>query len=314
MNKIETMMDIACPCCLNKVQLGVDQLICLECQRTYELIEGIPIMLKKEVFESNEFFEGLKKEYIKNLYNQISKSLNESLVARISQFLNFGYVQNESKHYSHPYFMNHVFNKNSIRLLGEVIGDIDLNNKDVIDVGCGRGGDIAILNKLFEPNKIIGLDISYENIAFCKKTVRKSNTFFVVGDAESLPFFSSSFDVVVNIESSLNYPNVNDFFQGVYRLLKTGGHFLYADSIPVADIQTRESYLLNLGFQMTRITNATSNILLSIEENAKRSVYSMDNNGELNLNDFLALPGSEKYQVLHEGSSAYMIYHFYKSP
>jgi hypothetical protein len=36
---------------------------------------------------------------------------------------------------------------------------------------------------------------------------------------------------VINIESSHSYPNVAAFYAGVYRVLRAGGVFLYADTV-----------------------------------------------------------------------------------
>ena len=49
------------------------------------------------------------------------------------------------------------------------------------------------------------------------------------GDAENLPFPDQSFDAVINIESSHCYPRFPRFLAEVARVLRPGGHFLYAD-------------------------------------------------------------------------------------
>src|ERR1700690_3091246 len=49
------------------------------------------------------------------------------------------------------------------------------------------------------------------------------------GDAENLPFEKNTFDVVINVEASHCYPNFPRFLSEVARVLRHGGHFLYAD-------------------------------------------------------------------------------------
>jgi len=44
-----------------------------------------------------------------------------------------------------------------------------------------------------------------------------------------LPFPDARFDAVVNVEASHCYPDLPLFFSEVRRVLKPGGHFLYAD-------------------------------------------------------------------------------------
>jgi ubiquinone/menaquinone biosynthesis C-methylase UbiE len=53
---------------------------------------------------------------------------------------------------------------------------------------------------------------------------------FVQGDAQNLPFPDESFDAVVNVEASHQYPDFPGFLAEVTRVLRPGGHFLYTDS------------------------------------------------------------------------------------
>jgi ubiquinone/menaquinone biosynthesis C-methylase UbiE len=52
---------------------------------------------------------------------------------------------------------------------------------------------------------------------------------FVQGNAENLPFPGQSFDAVMNVQASLSYPSLPRFLAEVARILRPGGHFLYAD-------------------------------------------------------------------------------------
>ena len=98
-----------------------------------------------------------------------------------------------------------------MRLALELIGDTDLQDRAVLDVGCGRGGTVALMVERFGA-KATRVDLAPEAIAFCRKT--HANARFEVGDAEHLPFDDGTFDVVTNIESSHTYPNLRAFFAG----------------------------------------------------------------------------------------------------
>jgi 23S rRNA C2498 (ribose-2'-O)-methylase RlmM len=79
----------------------------------------------------------------------------------------------------------------------------------------------------------------------------------------------------------------------------------------------REQFLENLGFVIVRNTDATSNILLSLEESSNRSFLAdrFRNKSEQRLylnEDFLALPGGKKYRLLKDGTLLYKIYHLRK--
>lgn len=51
----------------------------------------------------------------------------------------------------------------------------------------------------------------------------------VTGDAHDLPFKPSSFDIVINIESSHLYRNPQLFFDECSRVLSKGGHLCWTD-------------------------------------------------------------------------------------
>ena len=76
---------------------------------------------------------------------------------------------------------------------------------------------------------MIGLDMSEQAIAHCRKTHNVSNLSFQQGDAERLPFPDKTFDVVLNVESSHCYGSAAQFFREVSRVLKDGGTFFWQD-------------------------------------------------------------------------------------
>ena len=56
-----------------------------------------------------------------------------------------------------------------------------------------------------------------------------SNTKFLVGDSENLPFAEESFDAVICSNSFHHYPNPQDFFNSAYRVLRKGGRLVLRD-------------------------------------------------------------------------------------
>jgi ubiquinone/menaquinone biosynthesis C-methylase UbiE len=107
----------------------------------------------------------------------------------------------------------------------------DWAGKHVLEISSGRGGGAAYLHRCFKPEQYTGLDLSNTAVAFCQRyhTNGKSDLIFVTGKACRLPFDDYEFDIVLNIEASLHYPDIPGFLSEVVRVLKPGGYFLYAD-------------------------------------------------------------------------------------
>src|SRR5262249_54145330 len=160
-------------------------------------------------------------------YDGVTAQLDSTVFGDLSFFLNYGYAPNLSPQFSRVELPKHYINKNSVRLVLEVIGDCDLDGRRLLDVGCGRGGTVHVVNDFFRPASITGLDLLPAAIDFCRRTHRCPAASFEQGDAEQLPFADASFDVVTNLESSHGYPNIRQFYSEVYRVLTAGGHFLY---------------------------------------------------------------------------------------
>jgi ubiquinone/menaquinone biosynthesis C-methylase UbiE len=124
-----------------------------------------------------------------------------------------------------------------IQLYHRVASATDLAGREVLEVGSGRGGGASYLARYHRPAKITGADFSPQAVALCQnRHVAVPNLAFTVGDAEQLPFPAAAFDVVVNVESSHCYGQIEKFFAEAARVLRPGGHFLYTDFRPAADV------------------------------------------------------------------------------
>ena len=99
---------------------------------------------------------------------------------------------------------------------------------DVLDCGCGTGPIIQLLHEKYPEKHYVGLDLTPEmiNVAQAKKL---SNTEFLVGDSENLPFENESFDVVICTNSFHHYPNPQAFFDSVKRCLRPNGRLILRD-------------------------------------------------------------------------------------
>ncbi len=99
---------------------------------------------------------------------------------------------------------------------------------DLLDCGCGTGPMISLLYEK-DPNKhYTGIDITPKMIEV-GKAKKLSGVDWVVGDCEKLPFSDDSFDVVICSNSFHHYPNPQDFFNSVQRILRPGGRLILQD-------------------------------------------------------------------------------------
>jgi SAM-dependent methyltransferase len=105
----------------------------------------------------------------------------------------------------------------------------------VVDVGCGAGMDLMLAARAVGPSgKAIGVDMT-ESMAERARAAAGALGFTHVdvraGDALDLPVDSASADVVIT-NGVLNLaPDKRQAFGEVFRVLKPGGQFLYADII-----------------------------------------------------------------------------------
>tara|TARA_R110002072_G_scaffold162687_3_gene314839 strand:- start:29233 stop:30084 length:852 start_codon:yes stop_codon:yes gene_type:complete len=117
-----------------------------------------------------------------------------------------------------------------VQLYEQVVGSIDLEGKDVVEVGSGRGGGARYFARTHRPKHVVGVDFSKSAVKLCRQTHGDvANLEFVAGDAEALPLEDASCDVLINVESSHCYGDVDKFFAEAMRVLRSAGHFALAD-------------------------------------------------------------------------------------
>jgi ubiquinone/menaquinone biosynthesis C-methylase UbiE len=117
----------------------------------------------------------------------------------------------------------------AIQLYDHVVDGVALKGRDVLEVGCGRGGGAAYISRTFHPRAMVGLDRTAASIRFARRHFAScANLRFIEGDAHALPFDDNSFDAVVNVESAQHYRDMDRFLGEAHRVLRPGGHFLIA--------------------------------------------------------------------------------------
>lgn len=123
----------------------------------------------------------------------------------------------------------------------------DWSEKEVLEVGSGRGGGAVYLVTRLEPRSYQGVDLSAGAVRFCQERHSRPGLSFSQGNAEDLPFPDQSFDVVINLESSHCYPRMPSFLGEVRRVLRPQGYLLLADFRRKAGMAQLQEYLGNSG-------------------------------------------------------------------
>lgn len=99
---------------------------------------------------------------------------------------------------------------------------------DLLDCGCGPAPMLTLLHEKYPEKHFTGIDLTPEMIEVAKSK-NMQDVKLVVGDCEKLPFEDASFDAVICCHSFHHYPNVQDFFDSVYRVLRPGGRLVLRD-------------------------------------------------------------------------------------
>jgi SAM-dependent methyltransferase len=248
------------------------------------------------------------KENFRQFYNQVSRQLDAMPAGGFSYFLNYGYSADASPQLSVVELPEIYINRNSVKLVLELIGDCDLKDRRILDAGCGRGGTIHVIHTFFRPESTTGIDLSADAIRFCRKAHRYPGATFREADAERLPFADSSFDIVTNVESSHSYPDVRAFYLEVFRVLAPGGYFLYTDVMPRDKSNQCLGMLEHIGFEKEIDRDITLNVLRSCDEIALSRVQVFHSrNDAILMQNFLAAPGSRVYEEMKNRSWIYRI-------
>jgi ubiquinone/menaquinone biosynthesis C-methylase UbiE len=162
-------------------------------------------------------------------------------------------------------------NRYCIQLYHRVASAIDLRGLDVLEVGCGRGGGASYIQRYLKPKSMTGLDFAAKAIQFCKHHYATPGLTFVRGNAQALEFGAEAFDVVLNVESSHCYGSMDQFLSGVHRVLRPGGHFLFADHRYKEDIDALRQHLRDSGLTLREEEDISANVVRALEmDNARK--------------------------------------------
>jgi SAM-dependent methyltransferase len=168
-----------------------------------------------------------------------------------------------------------------LRLYEHALDGTPLTGSHVLEVSCGRGGGTDFVHRTYRPQRLVGVDLSEENIRLARSRTTQREVEFHVGDAERLAFADRSFDAVINIGASHLYDDRTRFFAETHRVLRPGGRFCYTDGCWADDDCTDD--LLDAGFELLERTEITDNVLRALRRDSARRAALFDRLGDRKL-------------------------------
>ena len=244
----------------------------------------------------------LRKQYTKLIYHYFTKLHKGRFKMR---FMNLGYVDSNP-----PILEERELNEQlSINLYHALFKEVDIVDKSILEIGCGKGGGCFYALKYLKAKLVIGIDLVKSNIEQCKKLHKYPEVAFKVMDAETFSL-EDTFDVVVNLESSHCYYYRNLFVERVTEALKPDGHFMYSDFMRPEDFLEMESYFKQSGLDIIKKEDITQNVIdaILLMENYKEEVLNNSSVIKYFYKNFAVTTDSEVYKKFKKGELVYLKY------
>jgi SAM-dependent methyltransferase len=188
-------------------------------------------------------------------------------------FMNFGFTpRGEDGREPLPLHPEDEHHRYPLQLYHHIAKSVDWKNAKALEVSSGRGGGAHFIMRHFKPHSYTGVDFSTRAVEFCRNHYKVEGLNFQQGNAEALAFPDNSFDIVVNVEASLYYPNITKFFEHVKRILKPNGYFLYTDLRYEEKVAIWHAQLKSMGLKVVKEEDITENVLKAMELDQQRRV------------------------------------------
>ena len=158
------------------------------------------------------------------------------------------------------------------------------NDAKILDIGCGGGVNIEKFLKLTS-NNVDGLDYSEVSVNASikqnKNAVNNGRCKIIQADVSAMPIDDESYDLVSAFETIYFWPNIQETFKEVSRIIKPNGQFMIAQgtdgnhpddekwlaSVEGMSVYTKEQleeYLLKAGFKNVKSFKKENDYILVV--------------------------------------------------
>ena len=147
--------------------------------------------------------------------------------------------------------------------VARIVADLDVENRSVLDIGCGIGGATCFLVSDLEARRAVGVDIEASLVKRARLRAAQFGLtdrieFRAIGSG-ALPFGDACFDLVFSKDSIIHVADKVRFFREAHRVLKPGGWIAIGDWLrgdrPFSSEMTRWLADLGLDFEMWTLEN-----------------------------------------------------------
>ena len=221
------LLEPICPLCGERLLINPEKSICSK-GHIYPVLLDIILDLSST---QEYLFDHENPEMIANLISMFDKISYHELYE--IEFRGSNSVPEKLLHHYRNYYstaiernqrMTHIFRRQAT--------DHFINNGTdaALEIGCGRGGNLVILSKMYR--YVVGIDPCLSNLILAKKLLeekRVSNVLLIRGYGQKVPYPSFSFDYVTAINVLEHVIDIDTIVKEIYRIMCTGGIFV-ADS------------------------------------------------------------------------------------
>ena len=197
----------------------------MSCYIRYPIIKGVPTLLDYHV-----------KNSYRKLYRDINIRSEVSVYSKIFQNLDHQLILENANHTIQQMYLHTV----AINVTHQLLNAYDLNEVNVLEVGCRRGVTLQNLSKCFPKSHLYGIDAYLDGVI--EANSKKISEHYICGDVYNLPIKSTSFDVVLSINSFHSFHAPKRFFHECNRVLKSQGIFMVADILTCNQVSRIRTY------------------------------------------------------------------------
>ena len=189
-------------------------------------------------------------------------------------------------------FNSNVYSSNSPHFLSRHIYTLetfnrykDLKNLKVADLGCGNGGLIKLLQKMYNPKKIVGFDYNKKNTRNNKKYFQDKKTKFFQNEILEIDEkkFKKYFDVIFLTWTLSACAEPLKILEKIKKILKKNGHLVVAES---SRILVPPTYKIGYYFRYGEKTNTFNDYPWRFSFNSLRNLLLTKNFETKSYNNF----------------------------